>query len=654
MWSDNETSADLLGCQHLVQVVTSIVKSEALLPATIGVFGDWGSGKSSLLRIVEEELQRTPQDKKDVLVLTFNGWTFEGYEDARTSLMSTILDEVTSKATLTEKGRRLAVKLMSRINVMRVLGSGAKAALAFGMGGPVGLGLAAGASLAADAKDLLHKAESVSEDEFKKYIKDEPAHEARRSIREFRKDFEDLIDDTKLKTLVVIIDDLDRCMPDTIIETLEAIKLFLYAKKTAFILGADERLVQYAVRKRFPELPGQQVEVGRDYLEKLVQFPIRILPLGQSEIETYINLLFAKIGGLNDAQFEQARLRATTGDAGSLMTVRFNYGVAAEILHPSQVSPGFAEDLAMAQRIAPFLANTSGYPRQVKRFLNMVLMRLMMAKARNVVLQQRVMTKLMLLEYFRAASFKKLAELQTAEQGQPAELSQAEASLRPVAEPVETAEPDPDAKAAVGNGEKPKKKAPAAKPEAKPFEMPTWLSDEWSRDWLASEPLLAEVDLRPYFYFSRDTLGQFGVSMPRLSPLAQQLLNELFDRSAAQRANALGKAKALNADEAVSVFEALMEKARREEDATDERAAFQRCCDWAKMRPELAIQFLTFLEGVAPDRLPINIIPKLLDLPDSPENNRAARAIAVSWSRQTQNSRLQKIAAGRLVEFKLT
>src|SRR3954469_5428346 len=97
MWSDNEADHDLLGFQHLVTSVCSIVKNESLLPATIGVFGDWGSGKSSLLQMVQAKLEAVDQDKKDVLVLTFNGWIFEGYEDARTALMSTILDEVASK-----------------------------------------------------------------------------------------------------------------------------------------------------------------------------------------------------------------------------------------------------------------------------------------------------------------------------------------------------------------------------------------------------------------------------------------------------------------------------------------------------------------------------------------------------------------------------
>src|ERR1039457_3176923 len=56
MWSDNESTEDLLGFQYLADAVVSIVKNENLLPATIGVFGDWGGGKSTLIEIVRSQL----------------------------------------------------------------------------------------------------------------------------------------------------------------------------------------------------------------------------------------------------------------------------------------------------------------------------------------------------------------------------------------------------------------------------------------------------------------------------------------------------------------------------------------------------------------------------------------------------------------------
>ena len=93
MWSDNETEIDLLGFEHLVTAVTSIVNNEALLPATIGVYGDWGSGKSSLLKMISHQFE----GQDGVLLLSFNGWLFEGFDDAKTALMGTILDEIISR-----------------------------------------------------------------------------------------------------------------------------------------------------------------------------------------------------------------------------------------------------------------------------------------------------------------------------------------------------------------------------------------------------------------------------------------------------------------------------------------------------------------------------------------------------------------------------
>ncbi|WP_444451281.1 KAP family P-loop NTPase fold protein (plasmid) [Rhodobacter capsulatus] len=71
----------------------------------------------------------------------------------------------------------------------------------------------------------------------------------------FREEFAALLDAAKIKRLVVMVDDLDRCLPSTAISTLEAIRLFLFVERTAFIIGADEAMIEYAVRDHFPDLP---------------------------------------------------------------------------------------------------------------------------------------------------------------------------------------------------------------------------------------------------------------------------------------------------------------------------------------------------------------------------------------------------------------
>ena len=97
-----------------------------------------------------------------------------------------------------------------------------------------------------------------------------------------------MLEETKISRLVVFIDELDRCRPDTILETLEAIKLFLFKGKVAFVIGADERHISYAVKSKFRDIEGIQIDIGKEYLEKLIQYPIRIPQLNADEVEIYI------------------------------------------------------------------------------------------------------------------------------------------------------------------------------------------------------------------------------------------------------------------------------------------------------------------------------------------------------------------------------
>jgi predicted KAP-like P-loop ATPase len=110
----------------------------------------------------------------------------------------------------------------------------------------------------------------------------------------FRRAFDELLDKAGIDQLVVLIDDLDRCLPDTAIETLEAVRLFVFTSRTAFVVAADEAMIEYAVRKHFPDLPdttGPQT-YARNYLEKLIQVPFRIPALGETETRIYVTLLF--------------------------------------------------------------------------------------------------------------------------------------------------------------------------------------------------------------------------------------------------------------------------------------------------------------------------------------------------------------------------
>ena len=59
MWSDNETTQDLLGYQVHADLLKKIILNDAMLPISIGVFGNWGSGKSSLMLLLQQSLIRS-------------------------------------------------------------------------------------------------------------------------------------------------------------------------------------------------------------------------------------------------------------------------------------------------------------------------------------------------------------------------------------------------------------------------------------------------------------------------------------------------------------------------------------------------------------------------------------------------------------------
>jgi KAP family P-loop domain len=444
MWSDNEANIDLLRFGYLAKAVTGVVMNTELLPITVGIYGDWGGGKSSLIRLVQADLASKP----NVMTLQFNGWLFEGYEDAKTALMGTILDAIKERTesdqTLSERGKGLLTNLMRRVNWLQA------ARMAGRYLGPAVVGLPHLSLMNAgtDIVNLVRKVAAgdgeIDMEEAKKLLAETPEDEAtaRRNVREFRDDFAALLADSKIDTLVVFIDDLDRCLPDTIIETLEAIKLFLFVKGTAFVIGADERLIQYAVRQRFPELPGTAVEVGRDYLEKLIQVPIRIPPLGAADIESYMNLLFAE-RQLSRDQYTLICQQVAVFTPNNVTDRAFDVERARAFLPEGNIPANLQHDFDLTAQIVPVLMpGLNGNPRRAKRFLNSLLLRLTMGADRGLTLERRVLAKLMMLEYIRPVFFRDLAALQGAEGGRPHALAGVERVLR-----MQMAQPAPHAPA---------------------------------------------------------------------------------------------------------------------------------------------------------------------------------------------------------------
>jgi hypothetical protein len=267
-----------------------------------------------------------------------------------------------------------------------------------------------------------------------------------------------------------------------------------------------------------------------------------------------------------------ARKKAAEANTGALTTTSFNVAVAREMLKP--LPQTLEEDLSMVERVAPLLGTImNGNPRQCKRFLNTLLLRLQMGRSREIKLRQRVLAKLMLLEYFRAESFRRLAEIQFAQDGSPKELGQMEKAVRQQKLPPEEIEVTQPVPALEIQKKPPIKKIKPPEKIDLSAEFRLWISDPWIQEWLLMEPALADEDLRTYFFFSRDNLGMLGTAGQRLSLAARQVLDKIRSASQALRVGGLKELKQLAEADANAVFEAMVERARREEDLGAETAS---------------------------------------------------------------------------------
>lgn len=657
MWADNEAVVDLLSVQHLVGAVIRVVTDDRLDPVTVGVYGDWGSGKSSVIQLVRQQIAGDP----DLLCVYFNGWRFEGYEDAKAALAATILEEIEAEAKKeTGKLQRVRAAVTSaarsvwgRIDKLRggrqVLGIGVNASMAAGgaalaagtLGAPItagALGAAVLVSLLKDAKQL--DGAAVAEIVLKQQ---EAAVAAQRemhvSIRDFHRDFEKLVQTLEVKRLVVIVDDLDRCLPPSVIETLEAIRLFLAAPKTAFVIAADEALIREAVTHRFPEPAAvrddqsavrPRAAVGARYLEKLIQVPIRVPPLSRSDLHGYLNLLFAEQRETDTNSFKALcdRVRA----ASSYDAISFHAENAEQLLG-RPVSDELKADFVLAEQIAPVLALCAeGNPRQTKRFLNALVLRIDMATDRGVSLDRATAAKLLLLEYFLPDLFRTLALAAAANDGVSEELAALEAEARreegaPVVKGHEVPPPTGTFTAQAG----------------------AMQATDRFRTWIRTEPMVGSVDLRPYIYFASERFAlPIGVAQ-RLSPLAAQALRDLLGESEAAHTAAAERTMTLPLPEVTAIIGELAAKARQGRTNLGERnSPMHAMVKIANKRPEVGADVIAALLGMPVDMLPPGAAIQIASLAQNAALKESAVAALRRLAEQTQNESLQTAAGERL------
>lgn len=562
MWSDNETALDLVGFSVHADLVREIVMDDTLLPVTIGLFGDWGGGKSSIMRMIADGLDpekyAEASDKaryENVACLYFNGWLFEGYDDAKAAIISTILKDLMAHRRFGAKVKDKAKELLESVDWMRAAKVGLTkvilpAAIAYATGGASLVPELAKAGMDLFKSETKDEGGAEKDDEgedddslLKGLVKKTAKASDPKDVRTFRERFSELLKAGNITTLVVLIDDLDRCSPERIVENLEAIKLFLNVERTAFVIGADPRIVRHAIATHYAKNGGsflsgndveEQSQLVKDYLEKVIQIPYYLPRLSPTETETYMSLLFCLREIKDDVQRGKV-LAACEAQRDINRYGSFGFAHVKDCYGTDPLPDALEKSLSFTVGAAPLITEgLKGNPRQIKRFLNAFLLRRKLADVAKLQhVRDDVVVKLMILEYAHENEFKELYDWQANNDGQPSQLKAWEAGEKSTAAGI----------------------AGATTPLTLP-KPDNWATPSLSR-WLAMSPALADVDLRDYFWLARDKMASSLMGMSLVPPYLRRLLDSLLSGVSGQRVSAATEAAKIEENHKVALLDLL-------------------------------------------------------------------------------------------------
>ena len=629
---DNETAVDLIYSEAVSATVAKVIRDSGTEPLTVGVHGDWGAGKSSVLLMLEEALSEDDRTS----VVRFNGWLFQGLEDAKTVVIETIVEQLLRDRALTTKLKDASKKLLKRVDLMKVASKAGGLALT-GLTGIPSLDMLGG--LMEQGKKLLADSSEITVGDMTGYVrnvtdclKDPDAETLPAHIHAFRSEFEELLTAADIDRLVVVVDDLDRCLPATAIETLEAIRLFLFVPGAAFVIAADEGMIEYAVRSHFPDLPlsSGPSTYARNYLEKLIQVPFRLPPLGYVETKIYLTLLVAgssldtgspSFKALLDLGREALR-RPWDGNGLSRGAIEERLGT---------VSPELENALILADQLAlPLAEGAQGNPRQIKRFLNTLNLRLAIADARRIGedVNPAVLAKLMLAERFKADFFERL-EAEAAVSGASKTVAALEAALR------------------TDDEESEKAKKPAASMGGDKKERPLdddLLDSEWIRRWVLVAPALADEDLRPYLFVSRDRKALFTAGSNLA--LKEDWIEKLCGSTLGARAAAVEIAK-LTPGEVEQIFDVVAARIRASTDLKKRPDGIEGLAELCKISPNLQTPTVRLLADLPNGQLGPWAATGWEKIFTSTEAKREFAKLKEGWAKLDENKPLQLAAGGR-------
>lgn len=271
-WNDQHTLDDQLGFSAYQRTLVEVIR-KADTPITIGIFGSWGSGKTSLMRMVQQNLDKGRRGKPVAQTVWFDAWKYDREDALWRALLMQALDAlrppVEQTGTEADRVRKDLDDLQAslyrdmdreetgslELDWKEAAKGSIKLGLSFlpllpaitGIMNQLGNQDKGGKGLGTPKDAVDHLVDAV------KRQRNEIHRDHVKFLDQFQKNFEKLVEERvpNGQQLVIFIDDLDRCLPEKAIEILEAIKLFLEAERCVFVVGVDRRIIEKGIKVKY-------------------------------------------------------------------------------------------------------------------------------------------------------------------------------------------------------------------------------------------------------------------------------------------------------------------------------------------------------------------------------------------------------------------
>ncbi|HNT55865.1 MAG TPA: P-loop NTPase fold protein, partial [Anaerolineaceae bacterium] len=317
--SDYRSDKDLLDFSLFRPALLEIVQN-ASTPLTLGVFGSWGTGKTSLLYQLMSEIASTGNPHQRVV--WFTAWKYEQQDALWRAFLLRVIDglyphkkenERYPLDELKDENQRAGAEYLDRLersiyenvswtesgewrfNTLELVKQGIRLPiwLAFQL---------AGQGDAAKDLGITPELAKLLEREAREHHLNQ-LNSLERFAAEFEKAAQLILG--KEGRLIVFVDDLDRCLPEKAVQILEAIKLFMDVPGVVFVLGMDREIVRRGIETYYGAmLKGEKgmdaVPINGDsYLQKMVQIPFYLPPLPDNGRGKFIDELLGTASHLD-------------------------------------------------------------------------------------------------------------------------------------------------------------------------------------------------------------------------------------------------------------------------------------------------------------------------------------------------------------------